>query len=367
MLLTRLVARLRDGHARVLTTEATKDLPWPDQEVRRGPGMFWYVHKKKVYVKNAWGDAEKSGVRPGMEVIRVDGKPAWAWLSARVEERGDWKGYGTEHYAFFDTCHWGLAGPQNTRLKLELRRLDRKTKKATIPRTSRSYHAWGPVFFPPELKRIGSQRYGRTEAGYGYIHLRDTTTELPEHMDTMLAAIGTVPGLILDMRANGGGGTDHDALFGRFVPPGKTLSFGPKKTHGPAGPRQYIGPMVLILDGGVRSAGESVSGYFKEDGRAYAIGPSPTAGMSGRKIVIELPSKLFRLRVVTHTYQGRLNYGKGIEGLGIPPHEIVPYDPEDLAAGVDTQIRRAEELLAKGFPKNKVPYKPERYGWKKKR
>jgi hypothetical protein len=28
---------------------------------------------------------------------------------------------------------------------------------------------------------------------------------------------------------------------------------------------------------------------------------------------------------------------------------------------VDTQIKRAEELLSKGFPKNAVPYHPERY------
>ncbi|MFI5403595.1 MAG: hypothetical protein ACHQ1G_11715 [Planctomycetota bacterium] len=45
----------------------------------------------------------------------------------------------------------------------------------------------------------------------------------------------------------------------------------------------------------------------------------------------------------------------------MPPHEIVPYQPADLAAGVDTEIKRAEELLAKGFPKNAVPYHPERY------
>jgi hypothetical protein len=40
------------------------------------------------------------------------------------------------------------------------------------------------------------------------------------------------------------------------------------------------------------------------------------------------------------------------------PHEIVEFDPKDLAAGVDTLIRRADELLA-DFPAGKVPYKAQ--------
>ncbi|MEO6711549.1 MAG: hypothetical protein ABI054_01865 [Planctomycetota bacterium] len=54
--------------------------------------------------------------------------------------------------------------------------------------------------------------------------------------------------------------------------------------------------------------------------------------------------------------EGGCNAGLGIEGRGIAPHEIVSYDAKDLAKGVDTLIRRAQELLAK-FPQEKVPYK----------
>lgn len=39
----------------------------------------------------------------------------------------------------------------------------------------------------------------------------------------------------------------------------------------------------------------------------------------------------------------------------------MPYEATDLAAGIDTEIKRAEELLVKGFPRNAVPYHPERY------
>jgi len=113
--------------------------------------------------------------------------------------------------------------------------------------------------------------------------------------------------------------------------------------------------MVVIVDAGVRSAGETVAGQFKEDGRAYMIGPAPTAGMSSSKTVIELPSGRFSLRVSVASNKGRFNDGKGIEGIGVLPHEIVPYDADTLFAGADPLIRRAEEIL-RDYPEDVVPY-----------
>jgi carboxyl-terminal processing protease len=116
--------------------------------------------------------------------------------------------------------------------------------------------------------------------------------------------------------------------------------------------------MVVILDAGVSSAGETVGGMFKEDGRAYAIGDSPTAGMSSSKQTVPVPSGLFSAYVSVFSNKARFNKGRGIEGVGVPPHEIVPYDAEELATGVDSQIRRAEDLLTKGFPESTVDYVP---------
>lgn len=118
--------------------------------------------------------------------------------------------------------------------------------------------------------------------------------------------------------------------------------------------------MVVIVDAGVRSAGETVAGMFKEDGRAWMIGDTPTAGMSAQKAVVTVPSGLFSVRFAVASNKGRFNDGRGIEGIGVPPHEVTPYEAADLARGVDTQIRLAEEFLTRGLPKDRVPW--ERIG-----
>ena len=201
------------------------------------------------------------------------------------------------------------------------------------------------------LQFIGRQSYGRTAEGYGYIHLRDIPGNLPEQLDQILVAIGAVPGLILDMRANGGGGCDHEAVFSRFLAKGEVLG-----NHQGLSNTAFNGPMVVIVDAGVRSAGETIAGMFKEDGRAYMIGDSPTAGTSSQKEEITTPSGMFTVRFSTRSNEGRFNQGRGIEGIGVAPHEQVPVQAADLLKKEDTLIKRASELLQKGFPAGVVSY-----------
>lgn len=361
-LLWRLLARLRDGHASVRPLAKGEGVGVPEgwREETTGPGMFWCRVGKKVYVKNSWSGAEDVGIAPGMEVVSVDGVAASKWLDARVEEVSDQVSFSTDHQALYFTCHWGLAQPVGTRMKLELKDLKKKKRKRTLTYTKANPVAWGPVFAPKGLQGDKDLSYGRTEAGWGYVHLRRCPGDLPERMDAALEALDDVRGMILDFRANGGGGFDHDALLGRFVPEGRSLDFA---KHVPsAGPRPYGGPVVVIIDAGTRSAGETGSGMFKEDGRAYMIGESPTAGMSASKTTIELPSGMFGLHVAISSNKQRFNQGRGLEGIGAIPHEEVEYDPEDLAQGRDTLILRAEELLG-DFPKGEVPYDPRKNGW----
>ena len=348
-LCSRLLARLRDGHAGVTDTK----VKWPDEGNGKrwgGPGVFLACDGDVVLVKNAWGPAKDAGLAAGAKLKEIDGKPARAWLDAKVAELRDTTGYSTDQQALYAACHWGLGGWDGTKIEFT----PEKGKPVTVARDpSMSSVPSGPAFAPPKLKSIGRQSYGKTASGFAYVHLRDVPDELAAQIDTALADVGGAPGLILDCRANGGGGTDHGAVFSRFVAEGQTW-----KGSKSAGKSPYAGPMVVILDAGVRSAGETVAGMFISASRAYVIGDSATAGMSSKKETLTVPSGLLTVRFAIQSQGRNLNGGKGIEGIGVAPQELVHYAEDDLAKGVDTLIRRAEELLTKGFPEGKVEYEP---------
>lgn len=359
LILNRLLARLQDGHAEVRVLEKGRGVASPKEifGAKRGPGMFLCRVGKRIYVKSSWNAARGAGIEPGMEVVRVDGMPAGKWLAERVAQRRKYRSYSTEQQAFYDACHKGLVDEPDRQMKLELRDLKGKRKKKTVPFGQAKQVQWGPAFFPKDSKGHGDLSFGRTKRGWGYLHVRRCKGDLPEQVDYALEQLGKMPGLILDFRGNTGGGFDHRALMGRFVPEGETLSF--VREYESAGPRPFGGNVVVIVDAGVASAGETGSGIFKEHGRAYMIGESATAGMSSQKTKIDLPSGLFSLYVSIGSNMASFNEGRGIEGIGVLPHEIVEYDPRHLAEGQDTLILRAEKLL-KRFPSKSVPYRPKK-------
>lgn len=350
LLLARLLARLEDGHASVTAKDPAFEYPRPDGEIV-GCGMFWCRVGKRIHVKTVWRDAQAAGIEPGWEVVAVDGTPVLEWLEQRIAKLRDTRSFSTDHHAFFAACHGGLAEPAGTKREYSFKDEKGAKKERAIVFTKGTYAPQGPAVWPENLETADDLSFGMLKSGFGYLHIRRCKAELPQLVDRALEKIGAAPGLVLDFRANGGGGFDHEDFLGRFVPKGRTL--GP---YASTGEHPYGGPIVVIVDGTVISAGETGSGIFKEDGRAYMIGESPTAGMSSQKAEIELPSGSFVLRVSVESNKLRFNGGKGIEGIGVIPHEIVSYDPKDLSKGVDTLIARAEALLKK-FPHDKVLFR----------
>jgi carboxyl-terminal processing protease len=352
-LVVRLIGRLKDGHAGIRDSK----VKWPDESQGRkysGPGVTLIVSEGRVYVSTAYDRVAAQGLGSGTEVVMIDGAPALEWLKQRsAEKQEEGSGYSTDHQALYAACHWGLAGWDGTIIIFTA--IDAVTGEAKEVKLTRgggaNYVPSGRLYNPVDRKRVGRQTYGKTAGGFGYIHLRDVPGDLPQQLDQMLKELGDVPGLILDVRANGGGGCDHEAVFGRFLAKGQTW-----KQYTSAGENPFSGPMLVIVDAGVRSAGETIGGMFKEDGRAYMIGDTPTAGTSSQKAEVTTPSGLFTIRFSVSSNKGRFNDGRGIEGIGVPPHEVVPMKAEDLRKNEDTQVKRAVELLQKGFPKGVVEY-----------
>jgi len=369
LVLLKLVARLRDGHAEVRPLERGKAVEPPAElrAPRGGLGLFLCRIGKKLVVKNVFAEAQKSGLAPGMALVTVDGKPADDWMKARTVELADVGCFSTEQHVFFFACHQGLEFPSGTRVALGLEEPSGKALSRTITCARARQLPWGPLSIPADAKGSDDVHCWTTKEGFGVIHLRRGVADLPEQVEAALVALGRVPGLVLDFRGNPGGAFDSEGLMGRFVPAGRTLAF--NKKYESAGKVQFGGPVVVIVDATVRSAGETGSGIFKEDGRGYLIGESATAGMSSSKETLDLPSGLFQLYFSVATNMGRFNGGKGVEGIGVAPHELVSYAVKDLEAGVDTLLARALAILAKfpddpAYAKAKVPYDPKDFGWK---
>lgn len=351
-LCTRLIARLRDGHAGFTKTNVTM----PDEPPQYGVGLYLAEENGVVLVKSAFGPALASGVEAGFDVISIDGVKAVEWVTARAAKLSERIGFSTAHAARYAACHWSLAGAEGTKFEFVFDRGAKGKKSTTLICTKQGGlpRYVGSPFPPKNAQSLGRRdSYCTLESGFAYIALGECNADLPLELDTALGAIGSAPGLILDMRANNGGATDHDEVFGRFLLDGQHFEqyVGRGKCHFP-------GPLVVIVDAGTRSTGETVSGMFKEDGRAYMIGTSATAGMSSSKKELTVPSGLFTVRISVGSNKSRFNKGAGIEGVGVPPHEIVAWDRKLVSAGIDPCVARAEELLKSGFPKGSVRYVP---------
>lgn len=348
----RLIARLKDGHAGFTSMKAKL----PEAAPEYGVGLCFAEAKGVILVKQSFGPALASGVEAGFALVSVDGVKAPDWLEAKARALVDTSGFSTAHAARYAACHWGLAGPEGTKFELVFDRGEKARKSVSLvcAKAGGAPRYVGSPFPPQGLESLGRRdAYGKLDGGWGYIQLGECAEGLPGELDLALGSLGDVPGLILDLRANNGGGTDHDEVFGRFLGPDQRFA-----QYTGRGRAHYTGPLVVIVDEGTRSTGETISGMFKEDGRGYLIGPGPTAGMSAQKKEITVPSGLFSVRFAVHSNKARFNGGAGIEGLGVPPHELVPWDRALLEGGVDPCLRRAAELLSKGFPKGVVKYAP---------
>lgn len=348
----RLLARLHDGHARLEGCRVT----FPDDSNGRagvGAPVQLVLTKDAVAISGASAEAAAAGAVPGTVVTKIDGRPAREWLEAKVDEWLDKFCYSTRHHALFTAAKYGLGGWEGTTLKLTIKTGDGEKEIELKRDKSEIAKSISPDKQLPALKKLGRHTYGKTAGGNGYIHLGNTPGDLPEQLDAMLKEIGDVPGMILDMRGNSGGGCDHAAVFGRFLKKEKRWGLYESKGDNP-----FAGPMIVIVDAGCASAGETVGGQFSEDQRACMIGDTPTAGMSSQKTRVPAPSGMFTAYFSVYSNKARFNRGKGIEGLGVQPHETVPWDTADLAGGVDTQIRRAEEILKNGIPKDLIDYVP---------
>jgi C-terminal processing protease CtpA/Prc len=346
-----LVCRLNDYHTRLF---------WPGKPQLSGPpvrvepvlaqtnlppgyGIWGLVHPPVdmlalAEVAIAVAQAEKSsGLQPGDEIVSVEGVPvrdalAKAWPhSVGSSAAGKLRGAAGRM----------LLGPPGSKLHLEVRRVEgesgSKTFAVNIARSS-----------GPDEEAATS----REEQGVPVIRITRWSNrrgeDLVAKVDQFLEKHQDKPGIIFDVRGNGGGEDDmasrvvarflkHPIIasisFHRVVP---SLNYERSvETTQPRGPR-YPGRVAVLIDEGCMSACEHFVSGMIEAG-ALTCG-TPTSGACGWIRPVQLSGGV---RVnVSQTFP--LHTG-GIPSpeLGIAPHIWAPRTLADLRSGRDTALEAA--------------------------
>lgn len=186
----------------------------------------------------------------------------------------------------------------------------------------------------------------------------DSTMKLVARFDELLAQFRDRPGLVIDVRGNGGGLDDlASQVVGRFLKttvvasisfhrqvPGLTFERTVDRIA-PRGPWRYEGRVAVLTDEGCMSASEHFVSGMAEAG-AFLCG-TPTSGACGWIRSLDLPGGL-RLNV-SQTFPLRTG-GIPSPQLGIAPHLWAPRKLSDLRAGQDTALRAALDWLKSADP-----------------
>ena len=108
------------------------------------------------------------------------------------------------------------------------------------------------------------------------------------------------------------------------------------------GPQPFHGRIVVLTNEHSHSAAEMVASFAKQNRLATLVGTRTAGEVLGGANFKLAGGYVLRMPVAGwYTWQGEC-----IEGRGVEPDVIVENSPESLAAGVDTQLQRALEIVS---------------------
>ena len=344
------------------------------------------VEGKAVIVELAETDeVHRAGLRRGMEVTHIDGRPVgevlehdlYPYLFASTPQARDAWAYPVL-----------LNGPRDSKVSLGVRDADGTARTVILTREQMDPKLAAAL--PPPLGTMVSARRGpqgqelpfappRREPrefpdGIMYVPLDSfISDEIVKHFDALFERISRANGLILDVRENGGGSSDiGSAIIGYLTDRPLTGSRWKTRQHLPSfsawgqedgwyeggsqtvqpveGKRPFLGPVVVLIGPGTFSAAEDFLIPLHYNHRATLVGQL-TSGSTGQPLSIGLPGGgTAFICTKWDTYPD----GREFVGVGVMPDVKVYPTQVEIAAGLwstgrDPILDRGLEVLRAQF------------------
>ena len=243
--------------------------------------------------------AQRAGLKPGDEIVKIDGVAIGGDLSAATAR---------------------MRGASGSTVKLTVRR---KGEAQLIEFTVRR-----------EQVEVTSVAEETLEPGYGYVRISTFTETTADDISHAILQLkrnnnGSLKGLVLDLRDNPGGVLEAGvAVADDFLESGVIVTADGRSPEArfrmDATPGDLIdgAPLVVLVNGGTASASEIVAGALKDHGRALLLGRR-TYGKGSVQTVMPLAHggalKLTTSRYFTPS-------GASIQGVGIVP-DVLEAEP----------------------------------------
>jgi carboxyl-terminal processing protease len=288
--------------------------------------------------------AADAGIGPGWWLTKVNGESVREFISDRAQALPATRLSGAR---ILHALQARLAAPPGDTMNLELR--DAANRRRTVKLTARTGTTPLARFgsLPPMPVRVETRTL---DQGVGYFALGIFLDpgRVMARFDAFIREHESAPGLIIDLRGNGGGlGVMATGLCGYFVDkPNQRLGTMITRAgtlHFAINPRfpQFKGKVAVLVDGGSMSTSEILAGGLQDLQRARVFG-EPTPGAALPSTVVTLPNgDKFQYAVADYTSAG----GKRLEGRGVTPDEIVWLSRDALLQGRDPVVEAAMKWI----------------------
>lgn len=310
----------------------------PDTQPRSNGISVSEVEDKIVVVNvDTDSDAARAGVKAGMIVRTLDGKPIDEHLRELRTKLGQWSNQQAYRVVIRGRI---LRGPANTTFKLGLERADGTRFEVALTRRT--------ITSPP-AKLISY----RLPSGFSYMKI-NTALKSPveDQFESEFQTLKDSGGLIIDLRGLNGGDIKGVGLkianhffpskvfFGKFINRSGEVPFR-LSLIAEGNSQTYKGPVVILIDETTASAAEVFASGFQENDRARIIGQQSCG------CVLDRDSK--KVKGGGLLYYSHLGYisskGRKLEGAGVVPDKTVKPTIRSLQQGRDLIMEEAESML----------------------